>query len=211
MKSKILLWLVGIAAVLTIAAVTRALAQAPAPDRFSGIFNDYTPATGVSGPWEMHGTWLLKLKGDSGKADFFADMTMEHPDSWVAGNPGPTTAPNIDNPAARMPHTHHIAMTDAVISSDTSVCQPDNPATIVRLVVIGQPSVTGNGKAASFESLGPSTLQVCVTGEALVEYSNLSMLFTPTSPAAIKHFGSQAIHGIVRKVSTADGHDRDHR
>jgi hypothetical protein len=210
MKSKISLWLVCIAAVFAIAAVTRVLAQ-PAPDRFSGIFNDYTPATGISGPWEMHGTWVLKLKGDSGKADFSADMTMEHPDSWVAANPGSMTTPNIDNPVARMPHTHHITMTDAVVSSDTSVCQPDNPATIVRLVIIGQPSVTGNGKAASFESLGPSTLQVCITGEELIEYSNLSMSFTATSPAALKHFGSYAIHGIVRKVSARGDHDGDHR
>jgi len=211
MKSKFLLWLVGIAAVFAMAAVTRALAGQPGPDRFSGIFNDYTPATGISGPWEMHGTWLLKLKGDSGKADFYADMTMEHPDSWVAANPGAPATPNIDNPASRSPHTHHITMTNAVISSDTSVCQPDSPATVVRLVIIGQPSISGNGNPAPFETLGPSTLQVCITGEELIEYSNLSMSFTQTSPAAMKHFGSQAIHGIVRKVSGKEWHEDNHR
>ena len=211
MKNRILWWSACIAAVLVSTAVTGVLAQPPGPTRFSGIFNDYTPATGVGGPWEMHGTWSLKLKGDSGKADFSADMTMEHPDSWIAANPGVATAPNVDHPAMRMPHTHHILMPDAVISSDTSVCQPDNPATIVRLVVIGQPSITGNGNAAPFEASGPSTLQVCITGESVVEYSNLSMSFTSTSPAAIKHFGSQAIHGIVRKVMGGDWHDRDHR
>ncbi len=211
MKNRTLWWSGCIAAVLVSAAVTGVLAQPPGPTRFSGIFNDYTPATGVSGPWEMHGTWSLKLKGESGKADFSADMTMEHPDSWIAANPGVAAAPNVDHPATRMPHTHHIMMPDAVISSDTSVCQPDNPATIVRLVVIGQPSITGNGNAAPFEAAGPSTLQVCITGEAVVEYSNLSMSFTTNSPAAVKHFGSQAIHGIVRKVMDSDGHDRDRR
>jgi hypothetical protein len=140
MKNRTLWWSVCIAAVLVSAAVTGVLAQPPGPTRFSGIFNDYTPATGVGGPWEMHGTWSLKLKGDSGKADFSADMTMEHPDSWIAANPGASTAPNVDHPAMRMPHTHHITMPDAMISYDTSVCQPDNPATIIRLVVIGQPA-----------------------------------------------------------------------
>jgi hypothetical protein len=78
-------------------------------------------------------------------------------------------------------------------------------------VAIGQPSISGNGKAAPFEALGPSTLQVCRTGEAEVEYSNLNMSFTAASPAAAKHFGSQAIRGIVRKVSTSDGHEDQHR
>ena len=209
MKSRTLSWLIAIVAVFTLMAVTRVLAHAT-PDQFSGIFNDYTPATGISGPWEMHGTWLLKLRGESGKADFSADMTMEHPDSWLAANPGSPATPNVDNPAARSPHTHHINMPNATVSYDTSVCQSENPPTIVRVVVIGQPSITGNGKAAPFESLGPSTLQVCITGEAEVEYSNLNMSFTPASPAAMKHFGSAAIHGIVRKVSGRYWHEGEH-
>jgi hypothetical protein len=211
MKNRNLWWLVSIVGVVAFAAAAAVLAQGRTPEHFSGIFNDYTPASGISGPWEMHGTWSLKLKDDGRKADFSAIMTMEHPDSWIAANPGvPPAPPNVDTPAMRMPHTHHISMTNATVSSDTTVCQPDNPATIVRLVIIGQPTVSGNGNPAAFESLGPSTLQVCVTGEALVEYSNLSMSFTKTSPAAIKHFGSQAIHGVVRKVGDGDRHDDDH-
>src|SRR4029077_19228941 len=123
---------------------------------FGGIINDYTAATGVSGPWEMHGTWSLKIDGGSGKADFSAVMTMEHPDSWIAMNPGTLSKPNVNNPATRSPHTHHITMTDATVSYDTSVCPADSPSTTVRLVVIGQPSITGNGTAAPFEAKGPS-------------------------------------------------------
>lgn len=207
MKSKSLLWAVRIIAVLALALPFGALAQSPAPEHLRGIINDYTAATGVSGPWEMHGTWSLKIDGKSGKADFSAVMTMEHPDSWIAMNPGLPGKPNVDNPAARSPHTHHITMTDAMISYDTSVCPADSPTTTVRLVVIGQPSITGNGSAAPFEAKGPSTLQVCITGGTEVEFSNVTMAFTSTSPATT-HFGTQAIHGVVRKATSEPDRDR---
>ena len=207
MKSKGLLWAVRIIAVLALALPFGALAQSPAPEHLRGIINDYTAATGVSGPWEMHGTWSLKIDGKSGKADFSAVMTMEHPDSWIAMNPGLPSKPNVDNPAARSPHTHHITMTDAMISYDTSVCPADSPTTTVRLVVIGQPSITGNGSAAPFEAKGPSTLQVCITGGTEVEFSNVTMAFTSTSPATT-HFGTQAIHGVVRKATSEPDRDR---
>jgi hypothetical protein len=97
-------------------------------------------------------------------------------------------------------------MTDAMISDDTSVCPADSPSTTVRLVVIGQPTITGNGSAAPFEAKGPSTLQVCITGGTEVEFSNVTMAFTSTSPATV-HFGTQAIHGVVRKTTLE--HDRD--
>jgi hypothetical protein len=197
MKSKGFSWAVRIIAVLALALPFGALAQSPTPEHWGGIINDYTAATGVSGPWEMHGTWSLKIEGGSGKADFSAVMTMEHPDSWIAMNPGTPSKPNVDNPATRSPHTHHITMTDATVSYDTSVCPADSPSTTVRLVVIGQPSITGNGTPAPFEAKGPSTLQVCITGGTEVEFSNVTMAFTSTSPATV-HFGSQAIHGVVR-------------
>ena len=197
MKSKGFSWAVRIIAVLALASPFGALAQSPMPEHLGGIINDYTAATGVSGPWEMHGTWSLKIDGGSGKADFSAVMTMEHPDSWIAMNPGTPSKPNVDNPATRSPHTHHITMTDATVSYDTSVCPADSPSTTVRLVVIGQPSITGNGTAAPFEAKGPSTLQVCITGGTEVEFSNVTMAFTSTSPATV-HFGPHAIHGVVR-------------
>ena len=210
MKSRTLCWSACITAAVVLAGVTGVVAQAPAPERFSGIINDYTPASTSSGPWEMHGTWSLKLKGDSGKADFSAAMTMEHPDSWIALNPGSPSNPNVNNPGTRSPHTHHITMLDALISYDTSVCPADSPATTVRLVVIGQPTITGNGSPAPFEAMGPSTLQVCITGGTEVEYSNVTLGFASKSPA-VGHFGSQAIHGVVRKVKNADRGDREHR
>ena len=78
------------------------------------------------------------------------------------------------------------------------------------IVITGQPSVTGNGNPAPFEAKGPSTLQVCVTGGAEVEFSNVTLAFASMSPAS-GHFGSQAIHGVVRVPRKPDERDRDHR
>jgi hypothetical protein len=127
MKNKVLSWVVRTGVIVGLAAVVSAQAQAPSPKEFSGILNDYTAATGVGGPWEMHGKWTLKLNRDSSKADFSAVMTMEHPDSWVAANPGgvPPNPPNIDNPTARSPHTHHITMTDGMVNTNTNACPMD--------------------------------------------------------------------------------------
>jgi hypothetical protein len=212
MDKKLFSWAVRGIAVLAVALPFSASAQGPRPEHFRGIINDYTAATGVSGPWEMHGTWTLKMLHGygNGKADFSMVMTMEHPDSWIALNPGPASAPNIDNIAARNPHTHHITMPDATVSYDTSGCPVDSPATTVRFVVTGQPSITGNGSAAPFEKKGPSTLQVCVTGGTEVEYSNVTLQFTSTSPATA-HFGTQAIHGVVRFPHQPEEQDHDRR
>ncbi|MGB8494366.1 MAG: hypothetical protein WCE53_08220 [Candidatus Acidiferrum sp.] len=201
MNSKVFRWAVRIITVLVLAVPAGAPAQAPIPGHLSGIINDYTPATGVGGPWEMHGAWWLKIKGESGKADFSAVMTMEHPDYWIVLNPA-----NVDNPGARSPHTHHITMTDAVVSYDTSVCPVDNPPTTGRLVVTGQASITGNGSPAPFEIKGPSTLQVCITGGTEVQSSNVTLVLT--GPAT-GHFGTQAIHGVVRIPRKSDEGDGD--
>jgi hypothetical protein len=203
MKCKAFSWTLRIIAVFVLAVGTGAQAQAPSPSHFRGVINDYTPATGVAGPWEMHGAWSLKLKGDSGTADFSAIMTMEHSDSWIALNPG--TPPNVDNPAARSPHTHHITMTGATVSYDTSVCPVNNPPTTSSgLVVTGQVSITGNGSPAPFEAKRPSTLQVCITGGAEVPFSNVSLVLT--GPAT-GHFGTHAINGVVRMVKNSEPDD----
>jgi hypothetical protein len=206
MNCKAFSWALRIIAVLVLAVGTGAQAQAPSPRHFRGVINDYTPATGVAGPWEMHGAWSLKLKRESGKADFSAVMTMEHPDSWIAANPGSTASPSIDNPATRSPHTHHVTMTDALISYDTSVCPVNNPPTTsAGFVVTGPVSITGNGNPAPFEAKGSSMLQVCITGGAAVPFSNVSLVLT--GPAT-GHFGSHAINGVVRAPSNSDK-DRD--
>lgn len=207
MKNRTLWWAVSISLVLALAVAIGALAGPRTPDQFSGIINDYTPASGISGPWEMHGTWSLKLNEESGKADFFAVMTMEHPDSWIAANPGTPTTPNIDNPVKRNPHTHHIVMTDAMVSYDPTVCPTDSPSTTVRFLLTGPASVTGNGSPAPFQvAKGLSTLQVCVTGGTDVQYSNVTLSFASLSPAS-GHFGSQAIHGVVRTVRYVEEDD----
>ena len=200
MKNKAFPWAVRIIAVVILALGTGAFAQTSKLEHLSGIINDYTPATGVSGPWEMHGAWSLKLKGESGKADFSAVMTMEHPDYWIVLNPA-----NVDNPGARSPHTHHITMTDALVSYDTSVCPANNPPTSSSgLVLTGQVSITGNGSPAPFEAKGPSTLQVCIAGGTEVQFSNVTLILT--GPAT-GHFGTQAIHGVVRKAHDSGGRD----
>jgi hypothetical protein len=209
MNNMVFRWAVRTAVIVVLASAAGVQAQAPTPRHLSGIINDYTPATGIGGPWEMHGKWSLKMKGEFGKADFSAVMTMEHPDSWIALNPGvPPNPPNIDNPASRSPHTHHITMTDAMVSYDTSVCPVDSPVTTGRFVVTGPVSVTGNGNSAPFEAKGPSTLQVCITGGMEVEHSNVTLAFIDKSPA-IGHFGSQAIHGVVNFPQKSDDRDRD--
>jgi hypothetical protein len=199
-----------ILAALVLAVGTGAQAQAPLPKHLGGIINDYTPATGVSGPWEMHGKWSMKINRESGKADFSAFMTMEHSDYWVLANPStPPAPPVVDNPPARSPHTHHITMTDVMVSYDTSVCPANNPPTTsAGFVVTGPVSITGNGNPAPFETKGPSMLQVCVTGGADVPFSNVSLVLT--GPAT-GHFGTHAINGVVRTVSNSDKDERDRR
>jgi len=207
MNNKIISWALRAIAILALVVGTGVQAQAPSPKYFSGVFNDYTPATGVAGPWEMHGAWSLKLKGNSGQADFSAFMTMEHSDYWILLHPITAPAsPNVDNPGTRSPHTHHITMTDAVVSYDTSACPANSPATTVPgFVVTGPVSITGNGSSAPFETKGPSTLQVCINGGTEVQFSNVTLVLT--GPAATSHFGGQPIHGVVRIVRSSDAGD----
>jgi hypothetical protein len=221
MNNKTLTWTVRTIAVAVLAVAASAQAQAPTPDHFSGILNDYTAATGIGGPWEMHGTWSLKLKKDSGKADFSVVMTMEHPDYWVIANPTtppplPPT-PTVDSPGLRNPHTHHLTMTDATVSYDPTLlalCPGDSPTTTARFVVTGLADITGNGTAAPFQkppATGVTTLsklQVCITGGTEVTYSNMTMTFANDSPAGVKHFGILPIHGVVRKTHD-NNHDHD--
>jgi hypothetical protein len=191
-----------ILAVLVVTAGTGALAQAPPPDHFSGIISDYTPLISTlspTGPWEMRGHWTLRVKGNSGKADFSAYMTMELSDSGVAA-----ASKNLTDPSSRSAHTHHIVMSDATFSSDpsdTSSCPAVSPANTPKFVVSGTANfISGNGNSAPFEKLGATTLQVCISGgdgPALeVQYSNMTLVMK--GPAADKHFGPQAIHGVVR-------------
>jgi len=200
MKSKALTFAVRTLAFLALAVATVALAQdRPLPRQLSGLINDYTPTTTVKpmGPWEMHGTWTLTVNRESQKADFSAAFTMEEGDYWLSQNAG-----DIDDPGARSQHTHNITM-KGTVSYDTSVCvPPDSPPDTVRFVITGQASTTANGNNPPFAPTGEtSQLVVCVAGGEDVEYSNVTLLF---SKPASGHFGSQPIHGVVRKVSWRD-------
>jgi len=138
---------------------------------FIGTLNDYSPSTVSGGPWEMRGEWSLDLLGT---ANFSADFSMETSDYGITDS----TQVDPTNPATRSPHTHHVVMNNVTVSFDTSTCPANKPAS------------TG-------ESMGPSTLQVCIIGGSNVEYSNLTLVYT--GPAT-GHFGTQPIHGVVRKI-----------
>jgi hypothetical protein len=162
---------------------------------FSGVINDYSPASISGGPWEIRGVWSLEVQR-SGTANFTADLTMMTSDYGITG----ATQVDPNNPATRTPHTHHIVLTDATVSYDTSVCPANNPATTGSGIVVTSAATTSaNGGPAPFESKGSSSLQICITGGSEVSYSNLTLVYT--GPAT-GHFGSQPIHGVISKVST---------
>jgi len=162
---------------------------------FKGIINDYSPSTVSGGPWEIRGSWSLDLHG-SGPANFSADLTMETSDYGISG----ATQVDPANPSTRSPHTHHISVSSGTVSYDTSVCPANNPPTTGSgIVVTGTATTSGNGSPAPFESKGASTLQICLTGGTEVNFSNVTLVYT--GPATT-HFGPQAMHGVVREVST---------
>jgi hypothetical protein len=160
-----------------------------------GLINDYSPSNVSGGPYEIRGQWSLDMSR-SGTADFTADLNMETSDYGVTS----PTQVDPNNPGTRSPHTHHISITSAAVSYDTSVCPANSPATTVPGVVISSTATTSaNGGPAPFDSKGASSLQVCITGGSEVEFSNLTMVYT--GPAS-GHFGTQPIHGVVNLVST---------
>lgn len=183
------------AIVITLSSAALMTAQDLRVVHFKGIINDYSPSNVAGGPYEIRGTWSLDVQGGAA-ATFTADLTMETSDYGISNS----TAIDPNNPSTRNAHTHHIAMTSTSISYDTSVCPAYNPPTTGSGVVVNATATTtGNGGPASFESKGPSTIQVCITGGTQVEFSNLSIVYT--GPAT-GHFGPQAIHGVVTQVST---------
>lgn len=176
----------------------------PTPRYFTGLINDYTPQTAGGGPYEIRGTWSLKLN-HNGTADFSAAVNMTHDDYWVLANPtttiGTQSVPTVNNntSSGRNPHTHHITLTGASVSSNIAGCTG-------LFVGNGTLSLTGNGNTM----FAGSALEVCITGGNAVAYSNITMTFV--GPATM-HFGTQAIHGVVRKTALDrdhDDHDGDH-
>jgi hypothetical protein len=204
MHSKTFFWSVG-AWVLVLALGTSVVAQNRSPEHFRGIINDFTAAHDAkgnpSGPWELHGVWRLDLSRERGTAEFSAALTMENSDYWLLINPNPPADPN--SPATRTPHTHHITMRDAQVTSDPSSVASGcpsasyKPPTTSGFMVTGSASITGNGGYPPFAPEGQtSPLTVCVTGGTQVGFSNITLVF---GMPASGHFGSQAINGAVRR------------
>jgi hypothetical protein len=202
MKSKNLTSAARVLCLLLLASATCALAQERKAVHFSGLFNDYVPlAATISGsPYEMHGQWSMDLRLERGTADFAADMTMSGFGRTSAGAVDPTQ-PIVN------PHTHHIKLTNMKITWDMIGCPAyQTPVPTTGFQINGTVSLlTGNGQLAPFETNPPSsTLQVCVSGgpegQFTVESSNMTMVFGGL--AANKHFGAQAIHGVVRITPT---------
>ncbi len=180
-------------------AITMAMGLAPAQElrvvHFKGAINDYSPSTVSGGPYEIRGGWSLDIDR-TGAGSFSADLTMQTSDYGISD----ATAVDPTNPGTRSPHTHHISITNAAVSYDTSVCPAQSPpATGSGVVINGTATTTGNGGPAAFEAKGPSTVQVCITGGTQVTFSNVTLVYV--GPAT-GHFGPQAIHGVVSQVST---------
>jgi hypothetical protein len=197
MKNRALKWIARSVAVLAAATglggTTVAVAgDPPPPVHYSGLIDDYTPtpAGGVkNGPYEMHGKWSLEVDERHGTAKFSAVMNMETSDYGITvGSVKP------DDLSTRGAHTHHILMTDGVVSTDWAAgcVSKFSPIVTGGFVVTGTAFVTGNGTSAPFGN--PSPLTVCILGGDKVEFSNLTMAFGLPANA---HFGPQAIHGVV--------------
>ena len=191
-------WAVCISLAVMLVMGTDGRSQEQNPVHFTGLINDYSPATVKGGPWEMHGTWSLDLHEQTGTADFSAAMTMS--------GYGTTAGVADATKGGLGAHTHHIKLTHAVISWHMTGCPTFSPATETGFQVNGTVSLlTGNGSNAPFETTPPSsTVQICVTGGSEVTHSNISLVF---GGPATTHFGAQAIHGVVRKATGPDERD----
>lgn len=192
MQSKMISWTSRMMPMFMLALVVALSMGASAQENtlhFSGLISDYTPVTGVGGPWEMRGEWTLDLNKVSGTANFSATLNMTHSDYWVVLNPG---SADDDTATGRHPHTHHITLTHATVT-------PISTGT-GGFDISGPVYVTGDGNPAPFMAkcsvATPCILTVEVIGGTVVPLSNITITFggPPTG-----HFGTQGIQGVVRK------------
>jgi hypothetical protein len=150
---------------------------------FKGSIDDFTTPT--FGSWTIHGVWSLDMTGGPDAAGFTAALTMERSDLFFD-----KTGMDANMLGIRNAHTHHITVVHGTVTAIPGGFR-----------VIGQASettITGNGATAPFETDPPtSTLQIDVTGGNLVGFSNVALTF---GGAAVKHFGSNPIAGVVNSV-----------
>src|SRR5208282_5083559 len=192
MNSKSLSLAVRIIVAAVMAVGTGAMAQDPRHERFTGVINDYAPIAGGTTAWELHGPWSLTLNKETGTAHFSASLTMG---LSVLGQ----TSTNVEAVNLAQ-HTHKITM-DGTVTYDPTDCPTaaaTTPPDVARIELNNTASVFANGSTAPFGQF--SQLQVCIAGgttDPNVPFSNITLVFA--DPAA-KHFGGQAIHGLVRSV-----------
>lgn len=184
MKRKMFQWLGAM--VLMFAASIGAQAQNSRDVHLSGLINDYTPKTvNPTGTWEVRGEWSMAVRGNSGKADFSATLTMVRSDYWVI------TLGDPDDPQSRTPHTHHVSLSNGDVTTTDHGFR-----------VTGMATITASGNPAGFS---PSMLTIDVTGGSSVPYSNIQLTFdTPASG----HFGTQPLDGVVRRSPNGDNQQR---
>jgi hypothetical protein len=152
------------------------------PRYFSGTISDYTPSNITpAGPWEVRGTWSLRMDRDRDKASFSAALVMVLSDFTRT----PANVDSTSGPTSRMQHTHHITIEDGTVT----------PLPNGGFELAGIATITKDGSPAPLQ---PATLHVQITGGTLLEYSNLTMQFDVISGGPTIHFGTQTIHGVVR-------------
>jgi hypothetical protein len=200
MKNKALLLAAHLVAVVVLVGVTGTSAQDSGPARLSGAINDYAPTGTTTTAWELHGPWSLTLDKETGKAHFSAALTMG------LSVLGQSTTAIQDITLAQ--HTHNITMDGTVTynPTDCPAAAAGTPPSTARIEITNAASVFANGNVPPFGEF--STLQVCISGgvnEPNVPLSNITLKFAAGTGAAT-HFGSQPIHGVVRKVQRED-HD----
>jgi hypothetical protein len=121
---------VGVAVVLVSALAVQVRAQSAAPTKMHGTINDTADALGAT--WVIAGEWSLKMKGSSGRAEFYASLTMKQ-DGIVPG----------------APHTHHIAVKDATVTPLAN-----------GYAVTGTAAIAGNGNLSTPYTNSAVTIEV---------------------------------------------------
>jgi len=139
---------VGVAAALVLALVVSGRAQTLAPFKFQGVIHDNADALNAN--WVISGPWSLELRGDSGKANFTASLTMKQ-----------------NGPVPGGPHTHHIFLKDASVTVLTNGYS-----------VTGIAAIAGNGGLGSKYASSPVTVEV--TGGADLPLSNIKVFLQST-------------------------------
>jgi hypothetical protein len=105
---------------IALALSSQSAARSVTQHKLEGIIHHYTAVLDANGPWHMSGEWSVWIKGDSGRADFSAALSMVRSDN-----------------AARQPHTHHVTIVDG-----------DFALTGTGFAISGAAAVTGNGNLA---------------------------------------------------------------